>query len=150
VLVVIDRRDNFLIFQIARKVVLLGSLVLTVLSVAACDQVDPKARALDVEQLPPNYRQMMAQYIRITNTYKIFKIRYAEISEPFEKDGGFFHTGTFPAVCVLVHRDNPLGMVVEDAWILTIANGQVDRLATGLDPCSDVSPFPELVPAPPQ
>ena len=92
-------------------------------------------------RLPANYRQLVAQYVLAHNRYVI---RDAMISVPYNKYGGILRDGTIPAVCVAIYRDNPLGMVVRDNWVLTVENGRVQELAIGLDTCSGLSPFKEL------
>ena len=99
------------------------------------------AKASPMSRLPANYRQLMAQYMRGHNRYAV---RDAKISKPYEKYGGLFRGGSSAAVCVAIFRDNPLGIIVRDNWVLTFENGQVKELAYGLEKCSDFSAFTEL------
>jgi hypothetical protein len=92
-------------------------------------------------RLPPDYRHLMAQYIRTHNRYIL---RDAMISRPYERFGGLFRGGTFVAVCIAVFRDNPFGIVVRDNWVLTVDNGQVKQVGKGLETCSNLSTFSEL------
>jgi hypothetical protein len=92
-------------------------------------------------RLPADYRRLMAQYIRANNRYVV---RDAKISQPYERYGGLFHGSTFAAVCAAIFRDNPLGMVVRDNWVLTFDEGQIKQVAMGMESCSDLSAFPEL------
>jgi len=102
---------------------------------------DTKAAASPASRLPANYRQLMAQYMRVHNRYVV---RDAIISKPYEKYGGLFRGGTYAAACVAIFRDNPIGVVVRDNWVLTFENGQVKELAYGIESCSDFSAFTEL------
>ena len=102
---------------------------------------DPKEVAAATARLPPNYRELMAQYIRLHCHCVVLD---AKISPPYEKYGGLLRGGTNPAVCVAVYRDNPLGITIRDHWVLTFENGQLGRVPIGLDSCADLSPFPEL------
>jgi len=98
-----------------------------------------KTRALG---LPANYRQLVAQYVRTHNRYVI---RDAKITKPSENFGGLLRlVRSVSAVCVVVFRDNPFGIVVRDNWVMTIENGKVEEIPIGLGSCSDLSPFPEL------
>jgi hypothetical protein len=92
-------------------------------------------------RLPPNYRQLLAQYVRARNTYIIHD---AKITRPYPKWGGIMNPGTYTAVCVVIFRHNPFGIIVRDNWILTIDQGRIKQLAIGLDRCEDLGPFPEL------
>jgi hypothetical protein len=102
---------------------------------------DAKDAASPAARLPANYRQLMAKYIRAHNRYVV---RDAMISKPYEKYGGLLRGGTYAAVCVVIFRDNPFGIVVRDNWVLTFEDGHVHQLALGLDSCSDLSGFTEL------
>jgi hypothetical protein len=93
-------------------------------------------------RLPANYRQLMAQYVR---TYNRYVIRDAKITKPFAGFGGLLRGfRSVPAACVVVFRDNPLGIIVRDNWVMTIENGKVEEIPIGFATCSDLSPFPEL------
>jgi hypothetical protein len=81
-------------------------------------------------RLPPNYRQLFAQYIRARNPYVV---RDAKITKPYTKWGGIFSGGTFAVVCVAVFRDNPFGILVPEHWIMTVDQGRVKQLAMGMD-----------------
>jgi hypothetical protein len=52
-----------------------------------------------------------------------------------------------PGVCVRVIVENKLlfGHVSPSDFFLTVKDGQVDNLAADTGPCSDLSPFPELM-----
>jgi hypothetical protein len=100
-----------------------------------------KAAASLAARLPPNYRQLMAEYIRKRSRYVV---RDAMISTPYERWGGLFRGGTFVAVCFVISRDNLFGIVVEDYWVLTVEDGKVKPVGMGMESCSPRSPFPEL------
>lgn len=102
---------------------------------------DPKETLAATARLPPNYRELMAQYIRLHNRYPI---RDARITPPYERYGGLFRGGTIPAVCIAIYRDNPLGITVRDNWVLTFEDGRVHDINLGTEPCTDLSPFTEL------
>jgi hypothetical protein len=93
-------------------------------------------------ELPPNYREQIARYLKAHNRYPVQK---AAISKPWKKWGGLFRGGTMPAVCVAIYRENPFGMQVRDNWVFTAENGQVHEIALGTDPCDAVTPFNELM-----
>ena len=92
--------------------------------------------------VPANYRQLLAEYIAARNRYTV---RDAQITKPYERSGGLFKGGNFTAFCVAVFRDNPLGIVVRDNWVLHFDDGQVKQAGMGMESCSDLSPFPELL-----
>ena len=117
-------------------------LVLNTAGSLAQSRPDSGAReaAAPAARLPANYRQLMAQYVRAHNHHVI---RKAMITRPYEGYGGLFRSSV-PAVCVVIFRDNPLGIVVRDNWVMTIENGQVEEVPIGLATCSDLSPFTEL------
>ena len=102
---------------------------------------DPKESRDAAAQLPPNYRQLMADYIRAHNEYLI---RDARITPPYQRYGGLFRGGSIPAVCIAIYRDNPLGMPVRDNRVLTVESGQIHEIRLGTEPCTDLSPFTEL------
>ena len=112
-------------------------------SVAANAQTSfpPGREPSAASRLPPNYRQLFAQYIRAEN---IWPIREAKISKPYAKYGGILRGGTYPAVCIRVARDHPLGHVVRSDWIFTFDEGKIKQLLKGLDPCDNLGPYPEL------
>ena len=93
--------------------------------------------------LPANYRELMADYVRRNNRYVI---RDAKITKPSQDYGGVLRLfRSITAVCVVVFRDNMLGIVVPDNWVLTIENGKVEDIPIGFGSCSDLYPFPELM-----
>ena len=93
-------------------------------------------------RLPPNYRELFAQWLRARN---VWPIRDAKISKPYAKYGGILRGGTYPVVCVAVSRDHPMGHVVHSKWIMTFDEGKVKQLLnSGLDPCDNLRPYPEL------
>jgi hypothetical protein len=94
--------------------------------------------------LPANYRQLVAAYISARNRYVV---RDAKITKPYERWGGLLRGGTFTAVCVAVFRDNPFGIVVRDNWVVSYEGGEIKPIALGMESCSDLSPFPELLKA---
>jgi hypothetical protein len=104
----------------------------------------PKQSAWPAAALPANYRQLIAEYIRTRNRYVV---RDAKISKPYERWGGLLRGGTFTAVCIAVFRDNPFGIVVRDNWVVRFEDRQIKPVAMGMESCSDLSPFPELIKA---
>ena len=95
-------------------------------------------------RLPPNYRQLFAQWLRERN---VWPIRDAKISKPYAKYGGILRGGTYPVVCVAVSRDHPSGIVVHSKWIMTFDEGKIKQLLNGLgDSCDNLRPYPELKP----
>jgi hypothetical protein len=105
-------------------------------------------RSSGAAQLPPNYRQLIAQYI--TATYIVPTLRYAirgaKISQPHARSGGLFSSSVVPAVCVVLHRDNPLGQIVDENWVVTIEDGRVRQLPTvDVGSCPGYSTFHELL-----
>lgn len=101
------------------------------------------AKERRASDLPANYRQLMADYVRANNRYVI---RDAKITKPSRDYGGVLRlVRSFWAVCVVVFRDNPLGIVVGDNWVMTIENGKVEDVPIGFGSCSDLYPFPELM-----
>jgi hypothetical protein len=98
--------------------------------------------------LPANYREMFAQYIAAYYRAKPnFGVHDAFISKPFQKWGGLFHGGTMTTVCIQLTVENRIlfGQISKADFFMTVKDGQVDDLAVGLDPCKDLSPFPELM-----
>jgi hypothetical protein len=109
----------------------------------AQDRSSGHAKETRASGLPANYRQLVAQYVRTHNRYVI---RDAKITKPSEGFGGLLQIGrSILAVCVVVFRDNPFGIVVPDNWVMTIENGKVEEIPIGFGSCSDLSPFPELM-----
>jgi hypothetical protein len=92
--------------------------------------------------VPANYRQLFAEYIAARNRYTV---RDAQITAPYERWGGLLKGGTFTAFCIAVFRDNPFGIIVRDNWVLHFDGGQIKQAAIGMESCSDLSPFPELL-----
>lgn len=92
--------------------------------------------------VPANYRQLLAEYIAARNRYTV---RDAQITKPYERSGGLFKGGSFTAFCVAVFRDNPLGVVVRDNWVLHFDDGQIKQAGMGMESCADLLPFPELL-----
>ena len=92
-------------------------------------------------ELPRDYREQIARYLKARNPYPVQK---AAISKPWEKWGGLLRGGTMPAVCVAIYRENPFGIQVRDNWVFTAENGQVHEIAFGTDPCDADYPFNEL------
>jgi hypothetical protein len=123
------------------------SVVILILGIFASDAQDRTSNKIAnpalsaAARLPANYRLLMANYLRTHNPYPI---KDAMITPPYEKFGGLFRGGTFPAVCVAIFRNNPFGIVVRDNWVLTIENGQVKKSSLGLEQCAPLSPFNEL------
>jgi hypothetical protein len=102
---------------------------------------DPEETREAAAQLPPNYRQLMAQYICLHTRYVI---RDAKITPPYKRYGGILHGGTIPAVCIAIYRDNPFGVLVRDNHVLSVENGQVQEIAMGIESCTELSAFTEL------
>ena len=94
--------------------------------------------------LPTGYRQLFADYLAAHNRYVV---RDAKITPPYERSRGLFRSGTYTVTCIAVFRDNPLGVVVRDNWVLRFEDGQVKEIGLGTEPCSPLSPFPELLTA---
>ncbi|CCD96599.1 exported hypothetical protein [Bradyrhizobium sp. ORS 375] len=105
----------------------------------------PQATAALVARLPAEYRRQIADYVRARNTYVL---RDAQISAPYERWGGLFAGGTFIAVCVKLHRDNMLGMVVQDNHVLTFDGGKLHEVRLGTEACDNLSRFTELMSPP--
>ena len=101
-----------------------------------------KEAMLPTAGVPANYRQLLAEYIATHNRYTV---RDAQITKPYERSGGLFKGGSFTAFCVAVFRDNPLGTIVRDNWVLHFDDGQIKQAGMGMESCSDLSPFPELL-----
>jgi hypothetical protein len=102
------------------------------------------ARALTAK-LPPNYRQLMAQYVRAT-WISSFPIRGGKISQPHARPAGLFSSSVVPAVCAILFRDNPLGQTVSENYVMTIADGRVRQLPTiDLESCPGFSTFHEVL-----
>jgi hypothetical protein len=87
---------------------------------------------------------LIATYVSADDRYVV---RDAKITKPYERWGGLLKGGTVTVVCVAVFRDNPLGIVVRDNWVFDFENGQIRPTTLGMDHCSDLSPFPELLKA---
>ena len=104
----------------------------------------PKPTTPSATPLPANYRQLVAAYIGARNRYVV---RDAKITKPYERWGGLLRGGTFTAVCVAVFRDNPFGIVVRDNWVVKYEDKEIKPVALGMESCSDLSPFPELLKA---
>jgi hypothetical protein len=104
----------------------------------------PKQAAPSATHLPANYRQLIAAYISARDNHVV---RDAKITKPYERWGGLLKGGTFTAVCVAVFRDNPFGIVVRDNWVVSYEGGEIKPIAMGMESCSDLSPFPELMKA---
>ncbi|MGJ5178422.1 hypothetical protein ACQR16_19935 [Bradyrhizobium oligotrophicum] len=100
-------------------------------------------------RLPSDYRRQIAEYVRVRNRYVL---RDAQISAPYERWGGLFAGGTFIAICVKLHRDNPLGIVVQDNHVVTFDGGKLHEVGMGTESCDNLSRFTELIqpPAAPQ
>ncbi|MBR1230494.1 hypothetical protein [Bradyrhizobium sp. AUGA SZCCT0182] len=125
------------------------SLAILLLGVAAAEAQNltagaPKQAPSSATPLPANYRQLIAAYIGARNYYVV---RDAKITKPYERWGGLIRGGTFTAVCVAVFRDNSFGIVVRDNWIVSYQGGEIKPIAMGMESCSDLSPFPELMKA---
>jgi hypothetical protein len=103
-----------------------------------------KQATLSATHLPANYRQLIAAYISARDNHVV---RDAKITKPYERWGGLLRGGTFTAVCVAVFRDNPFGIVVRDNWVVSYEGGEIKPIAMGMESCSDLSPFPELMKA---
>jgi hypothetical protein len=127
-------------------------LICCALAISALDGAVPIASAQDnksaAQGLPANYRQMMAKYI--TDTYIVprlrFPIRDVKISQPHARSGGLFSSSVVPAVCVILYRDNPLGQIVDENFVMTVEKGRVRQLPTiNVDSCPGYSKFHELL-----
>lgn len=95
-------------------------------------------------KLPANYRQLMAQYIRAT-WISSFPIRDGKISQPHARPAGLFSSSVVPAVCAVVFRNNPLGQITTENYVMTIEDGRVGLLPTiAVDSCPGYSTFHEL------
>jgi hypothetical protein len=92
--------------------------------------------------VPANYRQLIAAYIGARDDHVV---RDAKITTPYERWGGLLQGGTVRVVCVTVFRDNPFGIVVRDNWVFSFEGGAIKPTTLGMDSCSDLSPFPELM-----
>jgi hypothetical protein len=120
-----------------------AALAASLIALAACvgDYGPP-------QPLPANYRQMFAQYVAAyARANPDLVIHDAFISKPFEKACSLLHGCIATAVCVQVMVENKLlfGHVSPSNFFLTVNYGKIDDLAAGTDPCSDLSPFPELM-----
>jgi hypothetical protein len=114
------------------------------LALQACATV-PAASSKSVQKLPDNYRQLMAQYVMATWVSR-FPIRGGKISQPHARPAGLFSSSAVPAVCVIAFRDNPLGQVVGENYIMTIKDGRVSQLPTiNAESCLGFSTFHELL-----
>ncbi len=103
------------------------------------------ARMTPPAELPPaNYRQLIAAYVSTDHRYTV---RDAKITKPYERWGGLLKGGTVTVVCVAVFRDNPFGIVVRDNWVFRFESGAIKPTGLGMDQCSDLAPFPELLAA---
>jgi hypothetical protein len=97
-----------------------------------------------VQRLPANYRQLMAQYVA-AHWISAYPIRSAKISQPHPRPAGLFSSSVVPAVCVIAFRDNPLGQIVGENYIMTIEGGRVRELPRiDGDSCIGWSTFHEL------
>ena len=126
---------------------LLAVCVLGATSAVTSAQGDSAA----ARKLPPNYRQLMAQYITVRlivpRLRGRFQIRDVKISRPHPKAGGLFSSTLVPAVCVVLYRDNPFGYIVTENFVMTIDGGRVRELPTiNLEACPGYSTFHELLP----
>jgi hypothetical protein len=120
-----------------------AALAASVVTLAACvgDYGPPQL-------LPANYRQMFAQYVAAyARANPDLLIHDAFISKPFDKSCSLLPGCITQAVCVRVMVEYKLlfGHVSPSDFFLTVNYGQIDDLARGTDPCSDLSPFPELM-----
>ena len=99
------------------------------------------------QPLPANYRQMFAQYVAAyARANPNLLIHDAFISKPFDKSCSLLPGCIAKTVCVQVMVENKFfGHVSPSNFFLTVTFGKVDDLAAGTDPCSDLSPFPELM-----
>jgi hypothetical protein len=98
--------------------------------------------------LPADYRQMFAQYVvAYARTKRTLVIHDAFISKPFDRPGNLLRGSTMTAVCVRVIVENKLlfGHISPSDFFMTVKDGQVDDLSVETDPCTDLSPFPELM-----
>ncbi|MGC2778778.1 MAG: hypothetical protein WA418_24420 [Bradyrhizobium sp.] len=129
----------------ARLFVSIGIMFAQLLhEVHAEDRSGPAAGGL-AARLPSDYRRQIAEYVRVRNRYVL---RDAQISAPYERWGGLFAGGTFIAICVKLHRDNPLGMVVQDNHVLTFDGGKLHEVGLGTESCGNLSRFTELMQPP--
>ncbi|MGJ4930385.1 hypothetical protein ACQR1I_06690 [Bradyrhizobium sp. HKCCYLS2038] len=109
------------------------------------DHARQGAQANLAARLPADYRRQIADYVRVRNGYVL---RDAQISTPYERWGGLFAGGTFIAICVVLHRDNMLGMVVQDNHVLTFEGGKLHEVGKGTESCEGLSRFTELMQPP--
>jgi hypothetical protein len=131
-----------------------GSLRLWTLSfvVAIVLAVGPQSAALAQNTpsvgMPPNYRSLIAHYMRTQMPVPRDELNTAMISQPYGKWGGMFRGGTMPTVCVSIKTKNMLGMHFTGYFLFTVENGRVRRLGQGtnavIDKCPPFSPFHEV------
>lgn len=112
-----------------------------VLSTALPLADDAMAATSTAPRLPANYRKLMARYVRAHNPYVI---RDAKITKPYERSRTIFVKDPVMAVCAVIFRNNMLGSLVRDNYVMTIDDGKVTGIPISFDHCEDLSPFPEL------
>lgn len=114
-------------------------------AVQACTTYEPAASSVSVRNLPGNYRQLMAQYVRAT-WISSYPIRDGKISQPHARPAGLFSSNTVQAVCVMAFRDNPLGQTSTEHYVMTIVDGRIGLLPNiNVASCPGYSTFPELL-----
>lgn len=133
--------------QMRRSAISLAALVVLAIGADSCRAQDrsgatPHQTASPKSPLPPNYRSLIAEYLRARNHYVV---RDAKMTAPYERWGGLFRGGTFTAICVAVFRDNPFGIVVRDNWVVAFEDTRVRPVALGTERCEPLMPFPELM-----
>ena len=115
------------------------------LALQACATYALATSSKSMQKLPGNYRQLMAQYV-IATWISRFPIRGGKISQPHARAAGLFSNRAVPAVCVIAFRDNPLGQIVTENYIMTIEEGRVGLLPTiDAESCPGFSTFHELL-----
>ena|SRR5882757_199280 len=130
----------------------LSGMIVSALTLAACasdaTHTPLLASATNQEEtvaaqaaLPPNFRTLVAEYIRRSSSYPI---QGAKITPPYQRWGGLVRGGTMSCVCVAIYRNNPLGMLVTDHRVFTFENGKVHEILIGTELCNDLSTFQEL------
>jgi hypothetical protein len=95
-------------------------------------------------RMPPNYRTLIANYM-LSRGYPKEMLDSAKISAPFSKWGGLLRGGTIPTVCVAVMAHSLVDPTPR-YWniFFSVEEGQVHKLAPGLDQCPPFSPFSEV------
>jgi hypothetical protein len=138
--------------QSRHKILLpMTGMIAAVLTLTACvsdGTQPPLASATNLQEtaaaqaaLPPNFRTLVAEYIRSHYSYPI---QDAKITAPYQRWGGLLRGGTMNCVCVAIDRNNALGIVVTDHRVFIYENGKVQEVLAGTESCNSLSAFPEL------